>query len=82
MAMLNPMKDIRGPKATVHCLRSSFTDWCSVTGQNIEVVERTLDHQIDDKVRAAYARSDLLDARRSLMDAWAEYVMSTRPRDG
>lgn len=81
MAMLNLMKDIRGPKATVHGLRSSFTDWCSETGQNTEVVERALDHQIDDKVRAAYARSDLLDARRELMNKWAQYVTSARPRE-
>ena len=37
-----------------------------------EVVEMALAHTIKDKVGAAYARSDLLEKRRPLMDAWAE----------
>ncbi len=31
-----------------------------------------LAHTIKDKAEAAYARSDLLEKRRPLMDAWAE----------
>ena len=37
-----------------------------------EVVEAALAHSIKDKAEAAYARSDLLEKRRPLMDAWAE----------
>jgi hypothetical protein len=38
-----------------------------------------LDHRRGDAVYSAYARSDLLDARRELMDAWARYVTGTEP---
>ena len=37
-----------------------------------EVVEMALAHTIKDKAEAANARSDLLEKRRLLMDAWAE----------
>jgi hypothetical protein len=36
------------------------------------VVEAALAHTIKDKAEAAYARSDLLEKRRPLMDAWAK----------
>jgi hypothetical protein len=35
-------------------------------------VEAALAHTVRDKAEAAYARSDLLEKRRPLMDAWAE----------
>jgi hypothetical protein len=34
------------------------------------VVEAALAHMIKDKTEGAYARSDLLEKRRVLMDAW------------
>ena len=37
-------------------------------------MEAALAHVIPNKVEAAYARSDLLDKRRALMDAWARYL--------
>ena len=37
-------------------------------------MEAALAHTIKNKVEAAYARSDLLDKRRALMDAWARYL--------
>jgi hypothetical protein len=37
------------------------------------VVEAALAHSIKNKAEAAYARSDLLEKRRSLMDAWGEH---------
>ena len=37
------------------------------------MVEAALAHTIRDKAEAAYARSDLLEKRRPLMDAWAEH---------
>jgi integrase len=76
MAMLKLMRDLRGMGATVHGLRSSFRDWASETAQRDEVVEMALDHRRGDAVYSAYARSDLIDARRELMNAWAQYVDS------
>ena len=37
-------------------------------------MELSLAHRGGSSVKKAYARSDLLDLRRPLMDAWAEYV--------
>jgi hypothetical protein len=39
------------------------------------VVEAALAHTIKNKAEAAYARSDLLERRRALMDAWAEHCV-------
>ena len=33
-----------------------------------------LAHVVQNKVEAAYARSDLFERRRRLMDDWAEYL--------
>ena len=39
-----------------------------------EVVEATLAHVVQNKVEAAYARSDLFERRRQLMDECATYL--------
>ncbi len=56
-----------------HGMRSSFRDWCSETGIPREVAEQALGHTVKG-VEGAYARSDLLDIRRPLMQKWAEYI--------
>ena len=60
--------------AVPHGFRSSFRDWCSETGVAREVAEACLAHIVKNKVEAAYARSDLLERRRDVMEAWADYV--------
>ena len=57
-----------------HGMRSSFRDWCSDTGVAREVAEACLAHVVKNKVEAAYARSDLLERRRKVMEAWGAYV--------
>jgi integrase len=60
--------------ATVHGFRSSFRDWAgNVSSFPREVVETALAHVIGDKAEQAYRRSDALEKRRKLMDAWAAY---------
>ena len=62
-------------RATVHGFRSSFRDWADeCTGASEAAMELSLAHRGGSSVKKAYARSDLLDLRRPLMDAWAEYV--------
>jgi integrase len=39
-----------------------------------EVAEMALAHAIRDKTESAYRRGDLLDKRRELMQAWADYI--------
>ena len=58
-----------------HGLRSSFRDWAAEeTEHPREVVEAALAHVVGNRVEAAYARSDLFDRRRILMDDWARYL--------
>lgn len=60
--------------ATPHGFRSSFRTWCSETGVPFEVAEAALGHRERSAVVRAYARSDHLDARRGVMEAWAAYI--------
>jgi integrase len=62
---------------TVHGFRSTFKDWArDRTRFDNYVVEAALSHATGDKIEAAYARSDVLDKRRKLMEAWAEFCAS------
>ena len=64
-----------GIDGTPHGMRSAFRDWASErTNTPHAVMEAALAHVIPNKAEAAYARSDLLDKRRTLMDAWARYL--------
>ena len=63
-----------GIDGTLHGMRSSFRDWCGETGVAREVAEACLSHRVGNAAEQAYARSDLLERRRELMEAWAQYV--------
>jgi integrase len=66
-------RDAEGRAVVPHGFRSTFRDWAGETRpEGREVVEAALAHTIKDKAEAAYARSDLLEKRRPLMDAWAD----------
>lgn len=66
-----PWRDAEGRAIVPHGFRSTFRDWAGETRpEGREVVERALAHTIRDKAEAAYARSDLLEKRRPLMEAW------------
>ena len=66
-------RDAEGRVAVPHSFRSSFRDWCGETRpEGREVAERALAHVVRG-VEGAYARSDLLEKRRPLMAAWAEW---------
>lgn len=61
--------------AVPHGFRSSFRDWAGeATAHPREVIEFALAHVIKDKAEAAYARSDLFNKRRSLMDDWSVFI--------
>jgi integrase len=60
--------------ATVHGFRSAFRDWAAEqTSVPREVAEAALAHTIENKVEAAYRRTDLFEKRRALMNQWAEH---------
>lgn len=59
---------------TVHGFRSTFRSWAAAqTNFPREVAEAALAHQLPDKVEASYQRSDVLEKRVRLMQAWADY---------
>jgi integrase len=64
-----------GLDVTAHGFRSAFRDWASETTPfPNEVCEMALAHTIKNKSEAAYRRGHLLDKRRELMQAWADYL--------
>ena len=65
----------QGIAAVPHGFRSSFRDWAAEqTDHPREVIEAALAHVVRNRVEAAYARSDLFERRRVLMDDWARYL--------
>ncbi len=68
-----------GIGAVPHGFRSSFRDWAAErTDAPHAVMEAALAHVVRNQVEAAYARSDLFERRRVLMEQWAEYLASRR----
>ena len=64
--------------AVPHGFRSSFRDWVAeCTEAPREVCELALAHVNNDRVEAAYRRSDLFERRRTLMRQWADYLAAT-----
>ena len=61
--------------AVPHGFRSSFRDWAAEeTDHPREVIEAALAHVVQNRVEAAYRRTDLFDRRRRLMDDWAAHL--------
>ena len=64
-----------GIAAVPHGFRSSFRDWAGEeTDHPREVIEAALAHVVRNRVEAAYARSDLFERRRVLMNDWSRYL--------
>ena len=88
MAMLMLMRRMHGDKprwrddegrpVVPHGFRSSFRDWAAEqTNHPRELAETCLAHFVGNSVERAYARSDLLDKRRTLMQQWSKFVTGT-----
>jgi integrase len=64
-------------RATVHGFRTSFRTWAAErTDADHAVMELCLAHRVGPAVERAYARSDLFNKRRQLMEAWADFLGS------
>lgn len=60
---------------TPHGCRSSFKDWAREGGRfPDEWSELALAHVSTDQTRAAYARNELLEERRGMMESWAHFL--------
>jgi integrase len=69
------LKEMRpGSGYTVHGFRSAFRDWMAdQTDFSRQVCEKALAHKVGSDIEEAYLRSDLLEKRRQLMEAWGRY---------
>ena len=78
-ARLSKLLEQLGIGAVPHGFRSSFRDWASErTDHPRKVIEAALAHVVRNQTEAAYARSDLFDRRRQLMDDWMKYLDAER----
>ena len=63
-----------GTNATTHGMRSSFRDWAADTGVEFSAAEACLAHTVGSAVTRAYLRSSMLERRRPIMNAWAQFL--------
>lgn len=61
---------------SMHGCRSTFRDWCAENGVKKVLAEKALSHETGNEVEQAYQRSDLLELRRPVMQAWADHCFS------
>jgi integrase len=75
------MKDM-DEEGRPHGFRTSFRTWVQDTDAcPWDVSETILSHTIGGTVERSYARSDLLDRRRPVMEAWAKFVTGAQAAD-
>ena len=67
-----------GIAASGHGFRSSFKDWARLHDVDETLSEFALAHVEGSATVAAYARDDLLEKRRPLMQAWGDACMENR----
>ena len=61
-------------RTTGHGFRATASTILNEMGWKADAIERQLAHAERNKVRAAYHRSEYLDERREMMQAWADYL--------
>ena len=60
-----------GIEASPHGFRSTFRTWAQEGGENWEAAEISLSHRVGSSIVASYARSDMLEMRRTMMERFA-----------
>ena len=63
-----------GGRFTPHGARSTASTALNSQGWSGDAIERQLAHTERDQVRKAYNHSDMMDERRRMMQAWADYL--------
>jgi integrase len=73
MTLTKVLRDLK-VNAVPHGFRSTFRDWVAEeTNYPADLAEAALAHVIADKTVAAYQRGTMLEKRRKLMCAWADF---------
>jgi integrase len=81
--VLPDLVDAMGHDVTIHGFRASFRTWAAEsTGFPREVIEAALAHKTGTAVELAYQRSDVLEKRRQLMEAWSAFVATPVRKGG
>jgi integrase len=58
----------------IHGFRASFRTWVETTRRlDSDIAELSLGHKVHGEVEIRYIRTGLIDERRALLDAWANY---------
>lgn len=79
MTLLEILRGMNIP-VTVHGFRSTFRDWVAEeTDVPREIAEAALAHTLENKVEAAYRRTDFFAKRRKLMDEWGKFCAGDQP---
>ena len=69
------LREIGHGDITIHGFRATFKTWAAErTRFESFVVESALAHISGDKIERAYRRTDVLEKRRELMNAWAKFT--------
>ncbi len=75
MSMLMLLRRMKVEGVTVHGFRSSLHIWASeVAHAPSDLAEMCLAHRVGSEVEQAYHRTDLLERRRALMEAWSRFL--------
>ena len=75
-AMMGLLRRMGFSYFTVHGFRSTFRVWASESARaDREVSELCLAHAVGNYVERAYARSELLERRRELLNRWTQFVL-------
>lgn len=73
------MQDMGIKDAVPHGFRASFSTWAANrTSYDTQLVEAALHHVDENKVRAAYQRTDFLEKRVPMMRSWGDWVTGSR----
>lgn len=82
MSMNMLLRRMKIENATTHGFRSTFRDYAGdCTSFSREVAEAALSHAVGDAVERSYRRSDALEKRRALMQAWADYCFGEQSNE-
>jgi integrase len=81
MALEMTMRRLGAGEFTVHGMRSAARSWMADQGVAFELAEAALGHQVGNAVVQAYQRSSMLERRRPVLAAWADFVTGSSADD-
>nr|WP_321253275.1 integrase arm-type DNA-binding domain-containing protein [uncultured Ruegeria sp.] len=74
-AASGPFVDRQSARPAVpHGLRSTFRDWAAEQGIDRDLAEIALAHTVGSDVERAYRRTDMIERRRAVMEAWGAFL--------